>query len=316
MRAAHAETTPRPFPSRRGLLGVLLTSVAALCAFAPPEEPPGKTPVLALTRPDGTPLTPLALVGRDVFGRAGCYHCHAVDSDGFLRGPAGEGEARWAGPSLQGVGGRYLDRWHVVHLMGPQAVSPGSVMPTFAHLASTTLPPTAAARVVALQGEQKLPKALSEAEAARALAAEGKALVRRVVAEGGEAPRADSELVALVAWLQQQTLAQEAAPTTPLPAAPKAFDAAIRRDSKALAARGRELFQQTCTACHGADGKGGVGPSLVDSMWRYGGTPSAVFRSIADGHPARGMPGLGASLPTDDLRALTAYVAVTLRLGK
>ena len=41
------------------------------------------------------------------------------------------------------------------------------------------------------------------------------------------------------------------------------------------AARGKDKFQQTCVACHGADGKGNPqlgAPDLTDRVWLYGGS--------------------------------------------
>ena len=40
-------------------------------------------------------------------------------------------------------------------------------------------------------------------------------------------------------------------------------------DAAAIAA-GKEVFDQICAACHRPDGKGLVGPSLVDPDWKYG----------------------------------------------
>ncbi|MGI9305864.1 MAG: c-type cytochrome [Gammaproteobacteria bacterium] len=45
-------------------------------------------------------------------------------------------------------------------------------------------------------------------------------------------------------------------------------------------------FQQTCAACHGADGKGNPAlgaPDLTDEDWLYGNTPAAVLHSITQG---------------------------------
>ena len=79
------------------------------------------------------------------------------------------------------------------------------------------------------------------------------------------------------------------------------------RDPGAVA-RGRRLFvQMNCAGCHGYDGGGGMGPSLTDSYWRYGGAPLQIYRTLYDGRP-QGMPAWGHALPSSDLWALTAYV--------
>ena len=43
------------------------------------------------------------------------------------------------GPDLHRVGGRWGDEWHYRHLVDPEATSPGSIMPTYPHLAENEL---------------------------------------------------------------------------------------------------------------------------------------------------------------------------------
>jgi len=50
-----------------------------------------------------------------------------------------------------------------------------------------------------------------------------------------------------------------------------------------------------------------MGPSFVDGRWRYGGTSSEIFRSIAEGRPD-GMPAWGSIIPGPEMVALAAYV--------
>ena len=52
------------------------------------------------------------------------------------------------------------------------------------------------------------------------------------------------------------------------------------------AARGKEQYQQTCVACHGADAKGNPAlgaPNLTDKIWLYGGTEADIVASIMNG---------------------------------
>lgn len=73
-------------------------------------------------------------------------------------------------------------------------------------------------------------------------------------------------------------------------------------------ASGQRLFvQMNCAGCHGYDLGGSMGPNLKDSYWRYGGTPAAVYRSIAGGHP-QGMPAWANALPPDQIWRLVAYI--------
>lgn len=82
---------------------------------------------------------------------------------------------------------------------------------------------------------------------------------------------------------------------------------------------GKRLFGDNCAACHGVDGRGGVGfPDLADRDWLWGGAPEAVAETIRVGvnssHEntrvsqmlAFGADGL---LGRDDVVAVADYVA-------
>jgi cytochrome c oxidase cbb3-type subunit 3 len=85
----------------------------------------------------------------------------------------------------------------------------------------------------------------------------------------------------------------------------------LSRDS-ATVAKGKATFAATCAPCHRADGGGLIGPNLTDGYWIHGNRPMDVFRTIADGVPAKGMPTWGPQLGQDRVLSVAAYV-VTLR---
>lgn len=91
--------------------------------------------------------------GRAVYIAEGCIHCHSqyvrprVASEVVNWGPAATLEATLAaappllgnrrqGPDLARVGNRRSPEWNRLHLLAPGAVSPGSRMPSYAHLFS------------------------------------------------------------------------------------------------------------------------------------------------------------------------------------
>ena len=107
------------------------------------------------------PYGPLALMGRDIYVREGCYNCHSQMVRPFRAETeryghyslAGEyvydrpfqwGSKR-TGPDLHRVGGRYSDEWHRVHMNNPRDVVPESIMPGYPWLERTALDPAAAA---------------------------------------------------------------------------------------------------------------------------------------------------------------------------
>lgn len=78
-------------------------------------------------------------------------------------------------------------------------------------------------------------------------------------------------------------------------------------DVAAMAA-GRQLFvRMNCYGRHGGRAGGGMGPSLRDVDWLYGGTDAQIFDSIAEGR-AHGMPAWGPTLPEDQIWKIVAYV--------
>ena len=60
-------------------------------------------------------------------------------------------------------------------------------------------------------------------------------------------------------------------------------------DKRAIATGAQLFVGYNCLDCHGADGSGAMGPSFQDGRWHFGGSPGAVFESIAEGRPD-GMP--------------------------
>ncbi len=65
------------------------------------------------------------------------------------------------------------------------------------------------------------------------------------------------------------------------------------------------LFTQKCAGCHGANGGGGLGPSLAGVEAKG----DAFIRArILDGSPTKGMPAFRETLPARDADALVRYV--------
>jgi cytochrome c oxidase cbb3-type subunit 3 len=76
------------------------------------------------------------------------------------------------------------------------------------------------------------------------------------------------------------------------------------------AARGKVLFVQACSACHGADGKGNPqlgAPNLTDGVWLHGSTEAAIVEQIVKGRTSQ-MPAHKDLLAPAKIHLLTAYV--------
>jgi mono/diheme cytochrome c family protein len=125
---------------------------------------------------------------------------------------------------------------------------------------------------------------------------------------------------------QQQSSVVQAADTTGLPAegalarvaigdlagiGNNTLDAKIANpyasDMAAIKAGHERFVDMNCAACHGYDLKGGMGPDLTDTYWRYGGSPADIYKSIFEGRP-QGMPAWGRSLPPEEIWKIVAYI--------
>jgi cytochrome c oxidase cbb3-type subunit III len=78
--------------------------------------------------------------------------------------------------------------------------------------------------------------------------------------------------------------------------------------NRSVLADGRRLFTwYNCSGCHGDHAGGGMGPSLRDSLWYYGGDEPSIFASIAEGRQ-HGMPAWGSKIPADDIWKIVTYI--------
>ncbi len=150
--------------------------------------------------PGVKPYTALALEGRDIYIREGCYNCHSqmvrplraeteryghysLAGESVYDHPFQFGSKR-TGPDLARVGGRYTDEWHRAHLTNPRDLVPESNMPTYPWLSKTL--------VDANRTSDKL----------RALRAVGVPYTDEEVKLAGYEVRDKTEMDALVAYLQ------------------------------------------------------------------------------------------------------------------
>ena len=96
------------------------------------------------------PLTPLELVGQNIYIRENCSGCHSqqirplrdevvryghysLAAESMYDHPFLWGSKR-TGPDLARVGGKYSDEWQVAHLVEPRDLVPESIMPSYSFL--------------------------------------------------------------------------------------------------------------------------------------------------------------------------------------
>ena len=79
------------------------------------------------------------------------------------------------------------------------------------------------------------------------------------------------------------------------------------RNASAVAEGNDTFVQMNCAACHGYDLKGGMGPDLTDTYWRYGGSPADIYKSVYEGRP-QGMPAWGRALTPEQIWKVVSYI--------
>ena len=70
-----------------------------------------------------------------------------------------------------------------------------------------------------------------------------------------------------------------------------------------IIAEGEVIYKGICIACHGPDLKGGIGRSLMDNEWAYGGKPMDLFNQVLNGTPkgSKGFNGMPMQAFKNDL---------------
>jgi cytochrome c oxidase cbb3-type subunit I/II len=215
------------------ILGVLVGGVVELVPTIVVEKAVPKEGETA------TPYRPLELAGRDLYVREGCYTCHSqmirpMIMDKLRYGePSTAGEfiydhpfqwgSKRTGPDLARTGGKMPNLWHWQHLMDPRSTSTGSNMPSYAFMADAKV---SSDEVVAkMRVQQTLGTPYSDAEIAQAPAmmAAQQRFIADDLAKNGVTASADSEMVALIAYLQR--IGKH--PANPLQSVPGASAAAV-----------------------------------------------------------------------------------------
>ena len=150
VKAGEGEHWHRPVerkPVRLLVLSLVVILIGGAVEMIPTFLVSSNVPTIAAVQP----YTPLELEGRDIYIREGCYNCHSqmVRPLRFETARYGEyskaGEfvydhpfqwgSKRTGPDLhrEGIGNKQNrpDSWHYLHMLEPDEISPGSIMPTY-----------------------------------------------------------------------------------------------------------------------------------------------------------------------------------------
>jgi cytochrome c oxidase cbb3-type subunit I/II len=198
------------------LIGSLIVvAIGGIIEFVPAFLIKSNIPTIASVKP----YTPLELEGRDIYVREGCYNCHSQMIRPFRDETSRYGEyskagefiydhpfqwgSKRTGPDLARQGGKYPDSWHYNHLLEPNSMSPGSIMPTYTWLLDDDLDTlTIKAKIKAMQTlGVPYPKGYENIAAADMIK-QAKQIQANLKNDGIET-LANKEVMAIIAYLQR-----------------------------------------------------------------------------------------------------------------
>jgi cytochrome c oxidase cbb3-type subunit I/II len=147
-------------PIQMLVLSLVVVGIGGILEIVPTFLVKSNVPTIASVQP----YTPLELHGREIYVTEGCYLCHSQMvrpfRDELIRygeySKAGEfvydhpfqwGSKR-TGPDLARVGGKYPHSWHYNHMLEPQVISPGTIMPAYGWMIDKSIDTTMTPKII------------------------------------------------------------------------------------------------------------------------------------------------------------------------
>ena len=197
------------------VLSLVVILIGGMIEMMPTFTIKSNIPTIASVKP----YTALELQGRDVYIREGCVNCHSQMIRPFRSETERYGEyskagefvydhpflwgSKRTGPDLQRVGGKYSNAWHYNHLLDPQTMSPGSIMPPYEWLTTQKLDTTTTISKINAMRTLGVPYDLGyENQANKDLDVQAKEIAADLNKNNVKV-KSDKEIIALIAYLQR-----------------------------------------------------------------------------------------------------------------
>ena len=202
-------------PIQMLVFSLILVAAGGIIEMVPTFLIKSNIPTIAAVKP----YTPLELQGRDIYIREGCYLCHSQMVRPFRDEVARYGEyskagefvydhpfqwgSKRTGPDLARIGGKYPDSWHYNHMLEPQSMSPGSIMPSYPWLFENKIDTAITPAKIRAMQTLGVPYATGFDQTANTnLMAQANKIQAGLKVEKLEVA-SDAEIVALIAYLQR-----------------------------------------------------------------------------------------------------------------
>lgn len=204
-------------PVQFSILAVVLVAIGGIVEIVPMYLIKSNVPTISSVQP----YTPLELQGRDIYVAEGCYNCHSQmvrpfrseteryqgeysKSGEFIYDHPFQWGSKRTGPDLHRIGGNYPDAWHYNHMINPESMMPGSIMPPYPWLAKDVLNMTnTAAKIRAMQTLGVPYPEGYDVIANDDLRAQAEAIIKNLQDQGVPDAVWNTKIIALIAYLQR-----------------------------------------------------------------------------------------------------------------
>lgn len=165
------------------------------------------------------PYSPLELQGRDLYIREGCVSCHSQMIRPFRSETERYGEyskagefvydhpflwgSKRIGPDLARAGDKYSNAWHFNHLLDPQTMSPGSIMPPYEWLVTQKLDTTTTIAKINAMRTLGVPYEAGYEHKANAHLNNQAKEIAADLQKSNVRVQSDKEIIAIIAYLQR-----------------------------------------------------------------------------------------------------------------
>lgn len=197
------------------VLSLIVILIGGMIEMMPTFSIKSNIPTIASVKP----YSALELQGRDLYIKEGCVNCHSQMIRPFRSETERYGEyskagefvydhpflwgSKRTGPDLAREGGKYSNAWHFNHLVDPQTMSPGSIMPPYEWLSTQALDTTSTVAKINAMRTLGVPYAEGyEHQANEDLDAQAKEIATDL-RKNNIKVKSDAEIVALIAYLQR-----------------------------------------------------------------------------------------------------------------
>jgi cytochrome c oxidase cbb3-type subunit I/II len=212
----HRRIERRPVPFL--VLTLIVILIGGIIEMVPTFMIKSNIPTIAAVKP----YTPLELQGRDIYIREGCYTCHSQMIRPFRSETSRYGEyskagefvydhpfqwgSKRSGPDLAREGAGNLkksDAWHYNHMDDPQAISTGTIMPSYSFILDHELDTASTPGKIRAMQKLGVPYPEGYDQLANKDLRDQANQIKDNLAKDGIKTSSNKEIIALIAYMQR-----------------------------------------------------------------------------------------------------------------